>query len=95
MQYQTKSGNTYGTASETAPTGVGDHKASITLGGVTASVEYSIAKGDPTANAPTGLTATYGQTLADVTLKNPTGNTDNYNIVENVDVTVTVTGKEG
>ena len=30
--------------------------------------KFTIAKADPTANAPTGLTATYGQTLADVTL---------------------------
>ena len=30
----------------------------------------------PTAAAPTGLTATYGQTLGEVTLTNPSGNTD-------------------
>ncbi len=42
----------------------------------TASVYYEIAKADPTATAPTGLTATYGQTLADVTLTNPSGNTE-------------------
>ena len=34
----------------------------------------TIGKADPTATAPTGLTATYGQTLADVTLTNPAGN---------------------
>ena len=74
---------------------------------------YTIAKADPTCTAPTGLTATYGDTLADVTL--PTGwswandtqsvgavgtntfkatftpeDTDNYNVLENLDVTVTV-----
>ncbi len=73
VMYQTKSGETYGTATETAPTGAGDHKASITLGTegntATASVEYTINKADPT--APTGLTATYGQKLSDVGL--PTG----------------------
>ena len=77
VQYQKKSGESYGTATEIAPTDAGDYKASITVGGVTASVEYTIAQADPTANAPTGLTATYGQTLADVSLegKNSEGNT--------------------
>ena len=42
---------------------------------MTASVGYTIAKAKPTANAPTGLSAVYGQTLADVTLTNPAGNT--------------------
>ena len=32
-------------------------------------------KDTPVCAAPTGLTATYGQTLADITLSNPTGNT--------------------
>ena len=45
------------------------------MGEATASVEYTIAKADPTAYAPKGLTATYGQTLSDVTLTNPQGNT--------------------
>ena len=58
-----------------APTDAGTYTASITVGGATASVEYTIAKADPTANAPSGLTATYGQTLSDVTLTNPQGNT--------------------
>ena len=77
VQYQKKSGGSYGTATTTAPTDAGDYKASITVGGATASVEYTIAQADPTANAPTGLTATYGQTLANVSLegKNPQGNT--------------------
>jgi hypothetical protein len=69
VQYQKKSGGSYGTATETAPTDAGEYKASITVGDATASVEYTIAQADPTANAPTGLTATYGQTLADVSLK--------------------------
>ncbi len=117
VQYQTKNGSTYGEATETAPTNAGTYKASITVGGATASVEYTIAKANPTYSAPTGLTATYGDTLADVTL--PTGwswandtqsvgavgtntfkatftpeDTDNYNVLENLDVTVTVNQAE-
>ena len=77
VQYQKKTDGSYGTATETAPKDAGDYKASITVSGATASVEYTIAKADSTANAPTGLTATYGQTLANVSLegKNPEGNT--------------------
>ncbi len=37
--------------------------------------KFAIAKGDPTCTAPTA-TATYGQTLSEITLTNPTGNTD-------------------
>ena len=58
-----------------APTDAGTYTASIMLGTATASVEYTINKAEPTANAPEA-TATYGQTLADVTLTNPTGNTE-------------------
>lgn len=82
-------------------------------------------KDTPICTAPSGLTATYGQTLADITLSNPEGNTsgtwswmvpstpvgnasatpvnfkakfvpadsDNYMIVENIDVPVTVNAK--
>lgn len=57
-----------------APTDAGTYTASITLGDATASVEYTIAKAEPTAVAPTA-SATYGQALADVTLENPSGNT--------------------
>ena len=41
-------------------------------------IPVTIDKAYPTANAPTGLTATYGQTLANVSLegKNPEGNTE-------------------
>ncbi|MCR5322149.1 MAG: hypothetical protein K6E85_02520 [Lachnospiraceae bacterium] len=59
VQYQKKSGESYGTATETAPTDAGDYKASITVGGVTASVEYTIAQADPTVTAPTAKTLTY------------------------------------
>ena len=58
-----------------APTDAGTYTASVTLGGVTASVTYTVAKADPTAVAPTAA-ATYGQTLSGVTLTNPDGNTD-------------------
>ncbi len=77
------------------------------------SVSVTVAKADPSYTAPTGLTATYGDTLADVTLPDgwtwadssaSVGNvgtnnflatftpsdTDNYNVVENVDVVVAV-----
>ena len=78
----TKSGETYtktGNVLAAAPTDAGDYVAEITLGTedsnkATASVGYTIAKADPTATAPSP-TATYGQTLKDVTLTNPTGNT--------------------
>lgn len=125
----TKSGGAYtktGTVLDDAPTAAGDYVAEITLGTeednkATASVGYTIAKADPVANAPTGVTATYGQTLADVRLSNPSGNTpgtwvwdadtatkvgnagsnmfaadftpadsDNYNAVAGVEVTITV-----
>ena len=38
-------------------------------------VTVTVSKADPIANAPTGLTATVGQKLADVSLTNPAGNT--------------------
>ena len=76
-------------------------------------VSVTVGKADPTYTVPTGLEATYGDTLSSVTL--PTGwswangsqkvgnadtktfkatytpaDTDNYNVVNNIDVTVTV-----
>ena len=58
-----------------APTDVGKYTASITLGegknAKTARVEYSIEKASLEYTVPTGLTAKYGQTLADISL--PTG----------------------
>lgn len=44
IQYQKKSGDTWGTATTTAPTNVGVYKASITFGTATASVEFTISK---------------------------------------------------
>ena len=79
-------------ALDAAPTDAGEYIASITLTGTdgkpaTASVTYEIAKATPTPDLPTGLTATYGDTLANVEL--PTGwkwdapNTSVGNVGEN------------
>ena len=95
------------------PKNVGTYTASITVDEVTASVEFTIVKGNPTYTVPANLTAKYGQTLADVVL--PAGftwddqtasvgeigvntfkatftpsDTDNYNIINNIDINVTV-----
>ena len=76
IMYVDRDGTTH-EENTTAPTDAGKYTAKITVGEQTASVDYEIVKADPTAIAPTGLTATYGQTLADVSLegKNPEGNT--------------------
>ena len=73
IKYVGRDSTTYA-ESTTAPTDAGKYTAKITVEDKTASVDYEIAKADPTATAPTA-TATYGQTLADVTLTNPDGNT--------------------
>ena len=44
--------------------------------GASVTENFTIAQADPIANVPTGLTATYGDKLSDVTLTNPQGNTD-------------------
>ena len=69
-------GTTTYAESATAPTATGTYTAKLTVGGVTATVDYEIGKADPIANPPTGLTATYGQTLSELTLTNPEGNTE-------------------
>ncbi|MBQ9511062.1 MAG: hypothetical protein IJR55_05170 [Clostridia bacterium] len=76
IKYVGRDGTTY-TESATAPTGAGKYTAKITVEEKTARVDYEIAKATPTCAAPTGLTATYGQTLGNVALagKNPSGNT--------------------
>ena len=60
------------TTLDSAPTIVGKYTASITLGegenAKTAGVEYSITQATPTYTVPAGLTAKYGQTLADISL---------------------------
>lgn len=95
------------------PKNVGTYTASITVDETTASVEFAIVKGTPTFTVPTGLTAKYDQTLADVDL--PDGfawedetvkvgavgeqnfeatytpvDTDNYNVVNDVVIKITV-----
>ena len=67
-------GEKTGEALTGAPTGAGSYWAELTLGTATAHVVYTVEKAAPTANAPTA-TATYGQTLRDVALTNPSGNT--------------------
>ena len=96
-----------------APTVAGTYTASITVEDVTALVEFAIEKAEPTYTAPIGLTAEYGQTLADVVL--PAGfawvdetasvgavgdnvffatytpvDTDNYLVVTDIEITVSV-----
>jgi hypothetical protein len=81
-------GNTPGTwtwvdAANTSVGNVGDHtfKANFTPTDTNynpvsnVDLTVTVGKANPTADAPAGLTATYGQTLADVTLTNPQGNT--------------------
>ena len=69
VQYQKKTGESYGTATETAPKDAGTYKASITVGGATASVEYTIAQAATTITVnPTAGYITYGQTLANSSL---------------------------
>ena len=50
------------------PINAGSYTATLTIDDVSVSVNFSIAKATPTYTIPTGLTATYGQTLANVTL---------------------------
>ena len=73
VTYTGRNGTNYN--STDAPTNAGEYTASITLGegenAKTASVEYSIEKASLEYTVPTGLTAKYGQTLADISL--PTG----------------------
>ena len=79
VMYQTKSGDTYGTTTETAPTDAGKHKASITLGTegntATAYVEYEIAPMALTIDSATATTRAYDKdstavTISGVTFKN-------------------------
>ena len=55
-----------GTALDTAPVDAGEYTASITMGGVTATVTFKIAKAD--APAPSGLTGYVGKALSTVVL---------------------------
>ena len=73
--YQKKNGESYGEATETAPTDAGDYKASITLGSgnntATASVEYTIEKANPNPSSNLKASAKYGQKRQDISLNMP------------------------
>ena len=64
-------GITYELTYNANPVGAGTYTATLTVGDKSVSVDFSIAKATPTYEVPTGLTATYGNTLANVEL--PTG----------------------
>ncbi len=61
-------GNTTYTESATAPTDAGTYTASITVGGKTASVDYEIAKAEPSVTWPAGLSIEVGTKLSDIDL---------------------------
>ena len=62
-------GDYLGSADSCAPSGAGTYVAQYSvLGGVDAIVTYTIEKADPSYTVPTDLSATYGQTLANITL---------------------------
>jgi len=104
VQYQKKTDGSYGTATETAPTDAGEYKASITVGGATASVEYTIAQKEVTVSGITASDKVYDgntdvtlvTTAATVTGKlnddaltvSATGTFDNANVGENKTVTI-------
>ena len=50
------------------PVNAGDYTATLTVGNKSVSVDFTIEKATPTYEVPSGLTATYGDTLADVDL---------------------------
>ena len=83
IQYSGTGTTTYAKTT-TPPTAAGTYKAEITAGTATAYVEYTIAKADPSYTVPTGLTATYGQTLAKVTLPDGWAWADSTQSVGNV-----------
>ena len=64
-------GITYELTYNANPVGAGTYTATLTVGDKSVSVDFTIAKATPTYEVPTGLTATYGDTLAKVEL--PTG----------------------
>ena len=64
-------GITYELTYNADPVNAGTYTATLTVGDKSVSVDFSIAKATPTYEVPTGLTATYGDTLANVEL--PTG----------------------
>ena len=71
--YESTDGKGYSSAN--APTDAGEYKLTVTFAatdthnGTTASDTFTIKKATPVVDAPAGLTATYGDTLADVQLE--------------------------
>ena len=61
-------GITYSLTYNADPVNAGTYTATLTVGDKSVSVDFTIAKATPTYEVPTGLTATYGDTLADVEL---------------------------
>ena len=59
-------GITYELTYNADPVGAGTYTATLTVGDKSVSVDFTIAKATPTYEVPTGLTATYGDTLANV-----------------------------
>ena len=57
------------------PKNIGTYTATLTVGEASVSVDFAITQATPTYTIPTGLTATYGQTLGDVILNTTTGDT--------------------
>jgi len=59
----------------TEPRNIGTYTATLTVGEASVSVDFAITQATPTYTIPTGLTATYSQTLGDVILNTTTGDT--------------------
>jgi hypothetical protein len=59
-------GITYSLTYNADPVNAGTYTATLTVGDKSVSVDFAIAKATPTYEVPTGLTATYGDTLANV-----------------------------
>ena len=63
-----------------APVNAGTYTASITLGGATASVEYTITKATPTVSGSGTASGTYGQKLSEVTVNDLTAKLNNETV---------------
>ena len=59
-------GITYSLTYNADPVGSGTYTATLTVGDKSVSIDFTIAKATPTYEVPTGLTATYGDTIANV-----------------------------
>lgn len=65
----------YAVSYSAEPKNIGTYTATLTVGEASVSVDFAITQATPTYTIPTGLTATYGQTLGDVILNTTTGDT--------------------